>query len=590
MAHDVFISHSSQDKPVADAACAALENAGVRCWIAPRDVQPGRAFAGEINRAIHRSKVLVLIFSAHSNKSEQVLREVQLASNAHLHIVQFRIQDVIPNEDLEYYLSAPHWLDALLPPLENHLDRLKNSVKALLQMDAVQPAASGTSSVAEKQPTSAVGMRTEGLPAPSARDITADRSSIRKLLPLAAAGALFAVIFIALGLFQLRNRPLTERRSQMSASPVATARSAFNSPTLPTEPAEPNPTLSLKGPALFTHNFDTASPIVRPLFGPGLMSVLNANGEGQITAKSPGVLPAMFDKFLLDDFIVECGMRADNVPPGARYGFIFRAADVSHGGIARYYALLLDPNQSVAALSCWMDNKWTMNTDQALPGGLLQNGQRNRVTLEAFGNRFRVFLDGRFAGEFHADGLTHGRIGICLLGSSNQPWTVHLDNFQIFLPPGKDHTSERGRGQSFQRVWDFSAGMLADIRTSRVELVDARIWKLPGGKHIRFLTGGVSWLEATFEIPADAKLPTRLTVRHLSSGADDNRPGFSPVRITLNGEEIFQGSPAHQGWNDEQINLGNTARPGTNVLRWEFLNGAQTHYWLKSFAVSGENE
>ena len=130
-----FISHSSKDKIIGESVCNFIERHGISCWIAPRDVQPGRTFAGEINRAIQRSKVMVLIFSAHSNKSEQVLREVQLASNSHLHIVQFRIQDVIPNDDLEYYLSAPHWLDALLPPLENHLERLKGSVKALLQMD-----------------------------------------------------------------------------------------------------------------------------------------------------------------------------------------------------------------------------------------------------------------------------------------------------------------------------------------------------------------------------------------------------------------------------------------------------------------------
>jgi TIR domain len=35
MAHDVFISHSHADKPAADAACAALEARGIRCWIAP---------------------------------------------------------------------------------------------------------------------------------------------------------------------------------------------------------------------------------------------------------------------------------------------------------------------------------------------------------------------------------------------------------------------------------------------------------------------------------------------------------------------------------------------------------------------------
>jgi Skp family chaperone for outer membrane proteins len=143
MPHDVFISHSSQDKPVADAVCVALENASIRCWIAPRDVQPGRSFAGEITRAIQRSKVMVLIFSAYSNTSEQVLREVQLAANSHLHIVQFRIADVLPNDDLEYYLSTPHWLDALTPPLERHLDRLGTSIRALLEMapeDAIKSA------------------------------------------------------------------------------------------------------------------------------------------------------------------------------------------------------------------------------------------------------------------------------------------------------------------------------------------------------------------------------------------------------------------------------------------------------------------
>ncbi len=140
MAHEVFISHSSLDKPVADAVCAGLEKNAIRCWIAPRDVQPGRSFAGEITRAIQHSKVMVLIFSANSNTSEQILREVQLAASSHLHIVQFRIENVLPNEDLEYYLSAPHWLDALTPPLESNIRRLGTSVKALLEMAAEDPA------------------------------------------------------------------------------------------------------------------------------------------------------------------------------------------------------------------------------------------------------------------------------------------------------------------------------------------------------------------------------------------------------------------------------------------------------------------
>ena len=134
MAHDVFISHSSSNRPIANAVCAALESIGIRCWIAPRDVLPGRSYSGEITRAIQQSRAFVLIFSEHSNNSEQVLREVQLAANSRLHIVQFRIDAVSPSDDLEYYLSGPHWLDAVTPPLENHLDQLKSSMKALLAL------------------------------------------------------------------------------------------------------------------------------------------------------------------------------------------------------------------------------------------------------------------------------------------------------------------------------------------------------------------------------------------------------------------------------------------------------------------------
>src|SRR3954470_21146617 len=150
MAHDVFISHSTKDKAVSDAVCAALENGGIRCWVAPRDVQPGRSFAGEITRAIQESKIMVLIFSAHSNNSEQVLREVQLAVKAHLHIVQLRIEDVRLNDDLEYFLSTPHWLDALTPPLENHLRRLETSVKTLLDGPTTERAARSPASTAAR--------------------------------------------------------------------------------------------------------------------------------------------------------------------------------------------------------------------------------------------------------------------------------------------------------------------------------------------------------------------------------------------------------------------------------------------------------
>ena len=64
MAHDVFISHSNQDKTAARAICARLEQAGIRCWIAPRDVRPGRNSGNEIIRALNNAKVMIVVLSA----------------------------------------------------------------------------------------------------------------------------------------------------------------------------------------------------------------------------------------------------------------------------------------------------------------------------------------------------------------------------------------------------------------------------------------------------------------------------------------------------------------------------------------------
>jgi WD40 repeat protein len=138
MTHDVFISYSHHDKSAADAVCAKLEQHGVRCWIAPRDVEPGAEWAGSIIRAISKSKIMVLVFSKSANDSPQIRKEVERAVNKGVIVVPLRIEDVVPTESLEYFMSNVHWLDALTPPLEKHLDHLAGTVKLMLDRIAVR--------------------------------------------------------------------------------------------------------------------------------------------------------------------------------------------------------------------------------------------------------------------------------------------------------------------------------------------------------------------------------------------------------------------------------------------------------------------
>jgi hypothetical protein len=137
MAFDVFLSYSSKDKTAADAACSVLEASGIRCWVAPRDIVPGADWGEAIIEAINGCQVMVLIFSGNANASQQVKREVERAVNRGLPIIPVRIENVLPTQALEYFLSTPHWLDAFTPPLQQHLEHLAATVKHLLaQPDA----------------------------------------------------------------------------------------------------------------------------------------------------------------------------------------------------------------------------------------------------------------------------------------------------------------------------------------------------------------------------------------------------------------------------------------------------------------------
>src|SRR5258708_3652164 len=128
----VFISHSSKDRATADAICAHLESAGIQCWIAPRDIEPGATWTKGIMQGLDACRVLILVFSEHANDSDHVQREVAKAFSSGLAVLPFRIKDVLPNQSLSYFLDTIQWVDASAPPLQKHLGTLSEQVKKLL--------------------------------------------------------------------------------------------------------------------------------------------------------------------------------------------------------------------------------------------------------------------------------------------------------------------------------------------------------------------------------------------------------------------------------------------------------------------------
>lgn len=129
----VFISHSSKDKAIADQICNTIENNGIGCWIAPRDIPYGNEWAGEITKALRQASICIFLFSKNSNQSKQVAKEIQIAIDNEVVIIPIRVDNVEMNDVLTYYLATMHWL--LEYDEKTLLDRVE---KALLTPETEQ--------------------------------------------------------------------------------------------------------------------------------------------------------------------------------------------------------------------------------------------------------------------------------------------------------------------------------------------------------------------------------------------------------------------------------------------------------------------
>jgi TIR domain len=108
----VFISHSSDDRSVAVSLCEALERRGLGCWLASRDIGAGENFQEAIVKAIRSVRVMVLVFTGRANNSNEIKKEIALASQNNLVVIPLRVEDVLPSDAFLYELSTRQWIDA----------------------------------------------------------------------------------------------------------------------------------------------------------------------------------------------------------------------------------------------------------------------------------------------------------------------------------------------------------------------------------------------------------------------------------------------------------------------------------------------
>lgn len=126
---------------MAESVLAALEERGIACWIAPRDVSPGGSYAESILTAIETACCVVLIYSEHSNVSSHVLREVERALKFGVNIVPVRFDDSTPSKSLDYLLATVHWLAIPRESRERSIAKAAEQIAEWLHNFLANPAA-----------------------------------------------------------------------------------------------------------------------------------------------------------------------------------------------------------------------------------------------------------------------------------------------------------------------------------------------------------------------------------------------------------------------------------------------------------------
>lgn len=253
MTADVFISFASKDRKVATTLCQSLERRGVKCWISARDILPGENFQVAIVQAIRHARILLLVFTANSNNSEEMTKELALASQQKMIVIPLRVEDVTPSDAFAYEFATRQWIDAFADwefAIDQLCQRIGNALEAQgaaaavpVPLEAPQPPAPAVLALGEmvRKAASAPPPAEPSPDAPESAPVDelspAAKRPVGRLLMIAAAIA--AVVGLGLAaprLLNSRAKPATPMLAVARLEPVVAVPTPEVAVTAPAAP------------------------------------------------------------------------------------------------------------------------------------------------------------------------------------------------------------------------------------------------------------------------------------------------------------------------------------------------------------------
>lgn len=121
--YDVFISYSTENQAEVNLIRQRLEDVGISCWFAPKEIQGNQDFTKIIPQAIRNSKAFLLLMSKSAQVSKWVFRELGEADACDLPIYTLFLEPCEMDERFKFILRFSQHYDAS-KGLELQLSRL----------------------------------------------------------------------------------------------------------------------------------------------------------------------------------------------------------------------------------------------------------------------------------------------------------------------------------------------------------------------------------------------------------------------------------------------------------------------------------
>lgn len=154
---EVFISHTTADKAVADSIVQYLEKHGVSCFIAPRDIEGGVNYAKRLVKALEECLLVLLVASEKTNESDHVLNEVDIMIEKKIPVLPVFIEEYELNDELRYYIGRKQRIMAVENEFSTYLPAILSAVEERLpKKEKAEPADESAENEAPHQHTKTV--------------------------------------------------------------------------------------------------------------------------------------------------------------------------------------------------------------------------------------------------------------------------------------------------------------------------------------------------------------------------------------------------------------------------------------------------